>query len=217
MKPAILFDLDGTLVDTAPDIHLTANAVLAAESLPSLSFETVRGFIGNGVGVLISHLLTTHNLPSSGPQHQRMVANFARIIEQAIVLTKPYPGVTDALQTLHDQGYRLGICTNKPLGPTRAVLSHFDLLPYFPVIVGGDSLPQRKPDPAPLRHAAELIGGGAALFVGDSEVDAETAHATPLPFVLFTEGYRKAACADLNPKASFASFANLPGVISKLY
>jgi phosphoglycolate phosphatase len=207
---AVLFDLDGTLIDSAPEIHAAVNRALSTEGLPMLAPAQVRSFIGNGVGALLSRSLVALGHDGTGPQHTRLMATFLADYETRFSLTTLYPGVADMLAALAQAGHPLGICTNKPAGPTRAVLGHFSLLSYFPVIVGGDTLPQRKPDPAPLRHAHALIGGGAAVFVGDSEVDAETAHTTPLPFALFTGGYRTAPVADLHPVIAFDHHATLP-------
>ncbi|MCP4818721.1 MAG: HAD-IA family hydrolase, partial [Shimia sp.] len=105
-------------------------------------------------------------------------------------LTTPYPGVEDVLKTLSEQGVRLGVCTNKPEGAARHVLRvlGWDM---FEVVVGGDRLPVRKPAPQPLNAVWEALGNGAMLYVGDSEIDAETAVAAGVKFALFTEGYRK--------------------------
>ncbi len=200
---AVIFDLDGTLIDSAPEIHAAVNRALGTEGLPDLTAAQVRSFIGSGVSVLLARCLIALGKDGTGPLHDRLTASFMADYETRFGLTTLYPGVTEMLQTLARAGYRLGICTNKPAVPTRAVLHHFNLLSFFAVIVGGDTLPQRKPDPAPLRHAHDLIGGGPAVFVGDSEVDAETAHATPLPFALFTGGYRTASVADLGPAIAF--------------
>ena len=97
--------------------------------------------------------------------------------------------------------------------PTRAVLAHFGMLQMFPVIFGGDSLPTRKPDPAPLLATIAALGNLPALFVGDSEVDAETARAAGLPFLLFTEGYRKSPVAAIPHSAAFADWSDLPDVL----
>jgi phosphoglycolate phosphatase len=207
---AVLFDLDGTLIDSAPEIHAAVNRALATEGLPQLTATQVRGFIGSGVGVLLSRCLAAFGKDADGPQHTRLMATFLADYETRFALTTLYPGVASMLEALAASGHPMGICTNKPEGPTRAVLRHFNLNAFFPVVVGGDTLPQRKPDPIPLRHAHAQIGGGPALFVGDSEIDAETAHATPLPFALFTGGYRTTPVADLAPIMAFDDHAALP-------
>jgi len=113
-------------------------------------------------------------------------------------------------------GHALGVCTNKPAEPARAVLAHLGLLDRFAVVVGGDSLPVTKPDPAPLRAALEALPPGAAVFVGDSEVDAETARAAGVPFLLFTEGYRKSPISALPHAAAFAHWGALPGLVARV-
>ena len=212
----LVFDLDGTLIDSAPQIHAAANSVFEAKGLPPFPQETVRGFIGNGVGILVQRLMAHQRLPEDAKLHAELVARFIGIYEEAFDLTALYPCVSTALTMLADLGHRLAICTNKPEGPTRAVLRHFGLLPLFPVIVGGDTLPQRKPDPAPLHAAIAATGGAKALFIGDSEVDSETATAARVPFALYTGGYRKAAPEALNAKLIFDDHAALPRLITHL-
>lgn len=129
-------------------------------------------------------------------------------------LTVPYPNVVPALEALAGQGYALAICTNKPEGPTRAVLDGLDLARFFAAVVGGDTLPVHKPDPRPLRHALAGLGCTAALYVGDSDVDAETAQRAALPFALFTEGYRKSPVEALPHDHRFSNFATLPELVA---
>lgn len=214
-RPLLVFDLDGTLIDSAPDIHACANRVLSEEGLTQLSFATVRGFIGNGVAILLQRCLAALNQPTQGPVFDRMAARFAEIYEGAHDKTMLYPGVSAALQTLSTR-YRLAICTNKPEAPTRSVLAHFGLLDLFPVIIGGDTLAVRKPDPEPLFAAITQSGGGTALFVGDSEVDAETARRAGVPLVLFTEGYRKTAADALGAAGIFSDWSALPQALENL-
>ena len=213
---AIVFDLDGTLIDSAPDIHLAANKVFTAKGLQPFPFDVVKGFIGNGVGVLVSRLLQSQGLDGAGSMQTELIANFVKLYEEAFDLTILYPGVVEALDILAAQGHRLGICTNKPEGPARAALRHFGLERYMSVLIGGDSLPQRKPDPAPLRAALAALGHGPALFVGDSEVDAETAHSAGVALALFTEGYRKTPAEGLRAKLVFSDYAALPGLVAHL-
>ncbi len=212
----IVFDLDGTLIDSAPDIHAAANKVFTANGLQPFPFAVVKGFIGNGVGVLVSRLLQSQGLAPTGPLQSDMVAQFISLYEDAFDLTRLYPGALAALDGLVAQGHRLGLCTNKPAGPARAALRHFGLDRHMAVLIGGDSLPQRKPDPAPLLAALAAMGPGPALFVGDSEVDAETARRAGVALALFTEGYRTAPVETLGPKLIFSDFATLPGLVSHL-
>lgn len=212
----LVFDLDGTLIDSAADIHAAANNVFQNSGLKPFSYETVRGFIGNGVGVLVSRLLVHQGLPGEGDLQRELVARFVKKYEEAFDLTTLYPGALAAIESLSADGHRLAICTNKPEGPTRAALRHFGLDRFFGVVVGGDSLAERKPHPAPLLAAIAGLGPGKTLFVGDSEVDAETAKAAEIPFALFTEGYRKTAVDQLGAKAIFDNHAALPGLVAHL-
>ncbi len=126
-----------------------------------------------------------------------MHAAFTGAYDDAVGLTLPYPGVPEALEGLRQAGHVLGLCTNKPVGAARAVLRHLGLDRHFAVVIGGGSLPVHKPDPAPLHATLAAMGGGDCLYVGDSEVDAETSARARVPFLLFTEGYRKTPANDI--------------------
>lgn len=212
----LIFDLDGTLIDSAPDIHAASNTVLAEEGLAPMTLPEVRSFIGHGVPHLVACLLTAAGQDPAGPRHARLVARFTEIYEDAVGLTVPYPDVVTALEALAAEGHRLGICTNKPLVPALAVLRHLGLDRFFAVVKGGDSHPLKKPDPAPLLAALEALGTGPALYIGDSEVDAECAHRAGLSFLLFTEGYRKVPVESLPHAAAFRDFAALPALVARM-
>jgi phosphoglycolate phosphatase len=213
MTRALIFDLDGTLVDSAPDIHAGVNAILTEDGVAPLPFETVRGFIGGGVPILITRVMRALGLPDDPARHADMAARFtARYEHDPGGLTRPYPGVEAALDALD---LPLALCTNKPEGPTRALLAHLGWTDRFATLVCGDTLPVRKPYPAPLHHAIAAMGGGPVLFVGDSEVDAETAARAGVPLLLFTQGYRKAALADLPHHAAFDHWQDFPALIPR--
>lgn len=211
---SIVFDLDGTLIDSAPDIHAAGNKMLVAEGLPKVTFEQSRGFVGHGAGVLIDRMMMAVGLPEDPLRHRRMLDTFLQHYETAVHQSTVYPGVCEALLALQADGWLLAVCTNKPIAPTRSVLRHFGLLETFPVIFGGDSLPQRKPNPAPLLAVIAQLGGPKTLFVGDSEVDAETAERAGVDFALYTEGYRKTPVDQLSHLIAFDSFAVLPDLAS---
>lgn len=216
MTGAIVFDLDGTLIDSAPDIHAATNILLAQERLPLLDLATVRSFVGKGVPNLVSRVLETLDQPEDPARHAELVARFEVIYETAVTLTRPYPGVMAALDALAGAGFALGLCTNKPQGPTRAVLAHLGLDRYFGAVIGGDSLPVHKPDPAPLHATFAALSGPAVLYVGDSEVDAETAQRAGIAFALYTEGYRKTPVEALPNDVAFDHFDALPGIAAAL-
>ncbi|WP_323035181.1 phosphoglycolate phosphatase [Pararhodobacter sp.] len=212
----IIFDLDGTLIDSAPDIHAAGNAALAAEGLPGVSPEQARSFIGKGAGVFVERLEAAVVDRPDPARVARMRAAFSAQYEIAHALTRIYPGVEAALAKLGGSGWRLGLCTNKPLRPTHTVLAHFGWSEMFEVVIGGDSLPVHKPDPAPLRAVIEAMPAGPVVYVGDSEVDAETAQRAGVPFALYTEGYRKTPVATIPHDMRFSDWAELPGIAAAL-
>lgn len=210
----IVFDLDGTLIDSAQDILGVANAVLAQEKLTLITLEQSRNFVGNGAAVFVERMRAARGVPAS--EQDRLFSDFVALYENAVTLTVTYEGVHEALADLISAGNRLGICTNKPIRPTKAVISHLKLDQFFEIVLGGDSLPVHKPDPAPLIATFEELGEGPMYFVGDSEVDEETAHRAKIPFLLYTEGYRKSPVATMRHQLSFSDFRMLPELVSQL-
>jgi phosphoglycolate phosphatase len=213
----IVFDLDGTLVDSAPDLHAAANRMLAELGRPPVTLGQVTGFIGNGVPKLVERCLEATGeaegeAAGGAGGHAEAVARFRRHYDAAPAeLTRPYPGALAAARALRDAGCRLGICTNKPEAPARKLLSLLGMDDLFDAVVGGDTSPSQKPDPAPLRLAIEALGGAhaSALFVGDSEVDALTAGNADVAFALFTRGYRRAPVERLRAALAFDDFVRL--------
>lgn len=207
----IVFDLDGTLIDSAPDIHGIANAVLAGEGCEPITLEQTRDFIGNGASVFVQKMRAVRGI--SEGKHERLLAEFVGRYDDAVTLTLPYPGVVQALTELSSK-HRLGICTNKPTSPCLSVLRHLDLDRFFDTVWGGDSMSVHKPDPAPLFAAFQELGDGPCLYVGDSDVDAETAARAGVPFLLFTEGYRKSPVAEIAHHAAFSDWTAIPRLVS---
>lgn len=215
MTSAIVFDLDGTLVDSAPDLQVAANHMLAEFGKPPLSLEKVTRFIGNGIPNLVRLARLESGLPEAVQERMQslMLANYTA---HPADLTRPYPGVVDALVELRDAGYRLGVCTNKFRAPSVQILEALDLSQYFDVVIGGDSLTLKKPDPAPLHAAFAALKAPALLYVGDSEVDAETAERAQTAFALYTRGYRKTPVEDLTKRFAFEAYDQLVAKIRSL-
>lgn len=213
---AVIFDLDGTLIDSVPDIHATVNRVLGAMGLAETDRATVQGFVGNGLPALIDRLLAHHGRPLPPEAQRDLIARFEADYSTHHELTRVYPGARQALAALLAQGAVLGICTNKPMGPARAILDHLVLSPQFAAVLGGDSLSVRKPDPEHLLATARALGRPKTIFVGDSEVDAATAHAAALPFLLYTEGYRKSPVDQIPHAAVFDDWAALPDLVATI-
>lgn len=214
MRRAVVFDLDGTLIDSAPDIRAIANAVLAAEGAAPLTLAETRSFIGHGTATFIARMIAARDLPET--RTGRLHAAFLDRYDDAHDLTAVYPGVDEALDALARAGMLLGICTNKPLRATRAVLDRLGLAARFVAVIGGDSLSVTKPHPAPLCLALETLGAGPAVYVGDSEVDHQTASAARVPFALFTGGYRKAPVEAFEGARPFDHHAALPALVHAL-
>ena len=208
----VVFDLDGTLIDSAPDICAVANDLLNPQGA-QITLAQTHQFIGNGVSVFIQRMLAALGLPAD--QHDVLLPQFKQAYLTAFTRTQPYRGVLKALAQLQGAGHAMGICTNKPLAPTHAVLDHLQLAPYFETVWGGDSLAVHKPDPAPLQAALGSLGGGPCIYVGDSEVDAETAQSAQVPFLLYTEGYRKTPVSAIPHTAAFDNFDVLAALVTR--
>ena len=212
----IVFDLDGTLVHSVPTIAAAANAMLGEIGRGPVPVETVAGFVGKGVRVLVERLLDhTGGVPAAGsaPHFDRYRAIYAA---DPVTLTEPYPGVPAALARLAEAGHGLAVCTQKPDAPARAILTGLRLMPPIAGLTGGDSLDVLKPDPRMFAHAADQLPPGPAMLVGDSETDAATARAAGVPFLLFRHGYRHAPVEALPHAAVFDDFAELPDLVARL-
>ncbi|WP_116598743.1 phosphoglycolate phosphatase [Primorskyibacter marinus] len=213
MVATIAFDLDGTLIDSAPDIAHAVNAMLTDEGAEMLTLAEVTGFIGNGLPHLVKLVIEARDMGMA--RHDALTACvLAHYTKAGSAYTVLYPQVRAALDTLSASGHRLTLCTNKPERAARDVLAHFGLESLFATVIGGDSLTTRKPDPAML--FAALGEDGPQIYVGDSEVDAETARRAGVTFLLYTEGYRKSPAETLPHAARFDDFAQLPGLVTQL-
>ena len=215
-RTPVVFDLDGTLIDSLPDIHAAVGRMLVAEGRAPLSLGEVGTFVGDGVAMLIERVGDATGVTQAERKTQ-MLARFRSEYEQRPTeLTTVFAGVHDALAELRGRGHALGVCTNKPQSIAQTILDNLGLGGLFSLVIGGDSLPVRKPDPKPLLAAFQGLGTDTGLFVGDSEVDAETALAAGAIFLLFTEGYRKSGVADIAHRASFEVFSRLPALVEQV-
>lgn len=214
-KLAIVFDLDGTLIDSAADLHAACVKMLAQENAATPSMEKVISYIGNGVPKLVERAMADAGI--SMQHHSRLVRSFMTFYNQdPATLTTLYPNLVTALDDLIKQGHRLAICTNKPEAPARVILDLLGIEFYFDFVVGGDTLEQKKPSPEPLLHVLKLLKTDRCLYVGDSEVDAETAERAAMPMALFTKGYRKVPVDKLTHDFAFDDFAELGPYIQSL-
>lgn len=189
--PTIVFDLDGTLVDTAPDLAAAMNHVLAHFGRPAVDPEAVRHMVGHGARRTIER-----GLALTGGGDAAMVDIGVPVFldfygANICVGSRPWSGVEDALTALAGEGHRLAICTNKPERLAGDLVDALGWGGLFGAVLGGDSLPVRKPDPAHVLETLARIGGDPALaaFVGDSRPDVEAARAAGLPVVITSFGY----------------------------
>ena len=218
MEKAVIFDLDGTLIDSLADIHAALNEMLILRGMMALNIEVVKGFIGKGSADLVTRALAAQNLSTDKRSCSAALNDFIEIYSSASNnLTKVFEGAKEALGHIRKQDIRLGICTNKPIQPTKIVLNKFGLTSFFDSIVGGDQLVSRKPDPEMLFYTMRSLKVESCLFVGDSEIDCETALAAEQPFALFTKGYRKTSIESLNPKYYFEDYASLPSIVKTVF
>lgn len=191
---AIVFDLDGTLVDSAPDLHAAAARMLAERALAPQTVQQITSFVGNGVPKLVERCLDAAGFTADADARAAALASFHGFYSaEPIQRTRPYDGVEAMLTALQGEGYALGICTNKPAPNAKQVLEGLGLAERFGSVVGGGTLAVLKPDAAPLLHCIAELGAPVeqALFVGDSEADEATAIAAGVPFALYSGGYRK--------------------------
>lgn len=216
--PAILFDLDGTLIDSAPDIVAILNRVLSELGLPAIPYEQGRVMIGRGAKVLLQRAFTAINHPME--QLDGALTRFLELYrdEESLRLTTLYPGARELLQRLAEQGHPLGLVTNKPMAPTRTVLNHFGITELFGTIYGGDVQEERKPAPFMLLAALKDLDRSprSAVMLGDTDNDVLAAKAAGVPVIGVSFGYSVRPIAELEPDAIVDALDQVPGLISSL-
>lgn len=214
---AVVFDLDGTLCDSVPDITAALNRVLEEQGRPPLPAATVRTLVGDGAAVLVRRALAEFGgLPPEGaePHVERFIAIYEA---DPSARTTLFPGVAEALARLAAGGAVLGVCTNKPLRATQRLLADLGIARHFGAVVGGDSFPTRKPSPEPLLGVLAALGVAPAdtAYVGDNEHDAATGLAAGAARVLLlSHGYARVPYEELAPAGGrvelLDGFAGLP-------
>lgn len=219
IKAAIVFDLDGTLVDTAPDLLASLNWVLTQAGHKQVVPSQLRHLVGHGVRFLFERAFAETGTPVA-PDHlevlgDRFLSHYRANIARESV---PFDGVPETLSGLAREGFGLGVCTNKPHDLTELLLAELDLKKFFPAVIGTGKTPYNKPD---ARHVLDVIAelSGArerAVMVGDSPVDVAAAKAAGIPVIAMAYGYTPVPVEKLGADAVALSFAELPGLISTL-
>jgi phosphoglycolate phosphatase len=216
---AVIFDLDGTLVDTAPDLLGALNAVLTAEGRKPVVPKDLRHLVGHGARTMFEQAFLDSGMPVPAEQMEALTDRFLDHYRANIAReSRPFPRVTETLDELKGQGARLGICTNKPHDLTELLLDALNLTSYFPAVYGAGRTPYSKPDP---RHVLEVLSAleaspARAILVGDSPVDVAAARAAKIPVIAMSYGYTPVPAAELGADAVADDFALLPGLIARL-
>ncbi len=210
-RKAVVFDLDGTLIDSLPDLAAALNRSLARHGRGPVPLPDVGPMVGDGAKVLLQKGYATFDLSPTAEDEAVFLADYEVHVTD---LTEPYAGIPEALAALTAEGYVLGLCTNKPEVSARKVLAALDLDRFFPVVIGGDATPYRKPDP---RHLAAVLSAMSidkqdAVMVGDHANDIATASGLGVPSVFVTWGYGTA-----EGTVSIDAPAQLSGAVSHIF
>lgn len=215
----LVFDLDGTLVDSAPDLVATLNVILGEEGVAPLPLAEARDFIGHGARRLMERGFAAQGLSIKPEAMPGLFARFIAHYEAHIAdETRPFPGVVEALSAAKAAGAKLAVCTNKLTGLSNQVLDAVDLAKFFDAVVGADAAPAAKPDPRHLAAAVEAAGGrlDRAVMIGDAATDAGAARAAGAPLVLVSFGYTEVPAAELKPDILLDHFAEVPNACVRL-
>lgn len=219
-RPIIVFDLDGTLVDTAPDLLDSLNHSLIDGALESVDYIGFKRFVGQGGRVMIERAYAAQRRALAVEELDRLLGLFMTHYTQNIPgKSLPYPGVVDAIGRLEAAGYVLAVCTNKYEANSKALIEALGLKGHFAAIAGQDTFAFRKPDPRHLFETIALAGGDPerAVMVGDSQTDIDTAKAAGIPVVAVDFGYTDRHVSEFEPSVVISHFDELtPALVEKL-
>ena len=215
--PALIFDLDGTLADTAPDLLGATNAVLAAKGRPLLDLNHLRHMVGFGARALIAQAMEASGAPVTEDQMPALVEIFLDHYRAHIADgTRLFPGVPQTLAALKARGARLGVLTNKPQELTDPLLPLLGLDGVFAAVYGAGRKPYTKPDPRIFHEVVGDCGGAPGVMIGDSITDLNTARAAGAPCILFSYGFTPVPAAELGADLVLDDFAALPEALVQL-
>jgi phosphoglycolate phosphatase len=216
----IVFDLDGTLVDTAPDLVASLNHTIALKGLPPVGYEDLTHLVGQGARVMIARAFALRGAPLSDDELPALLDRFIDHYAAGMPgQSRPYPGLVEALDRLRGAGYLLAVCTNKMEGLARPLIEALGLTGYFSAITGGDTFAVRKPDAAHLTGTIEMAGGvpHKALMIGDSINDILAAQNAGIPSIAVPFGYSDVAVDTLGASIVMNHFDELtPELVERL-
>lgn len=216
----IVFDLDGTLIDTAPDLIDTLNVVFEREGLPPVQHEIARNLIGGGARGMIARGIAAEGREVAPAKLEQMFADFIAHYSVHIAdRSRPFPGLVDALDELAGLGCRFAVCTNKLERLSVLLLETLKIADRFEAICGQDTFGVQKPDPEILRLTIAAAGGRLqdAIMIGDSVTDIRTAKAAGIPVIAVDFGYSERPVAEYEPDHIISQFAQLPGTIAAIF
>jgi phosphoglycolate phosphatase len=219
MKPLVLFDLDGTLVETAPDLIATLNVILAGQDLPPLPLESARNMIGAGARRLLERGIEAAGRNMTVAEIDELTQSFVTYYSEHIAdLSHPFEGMVDALDLMEKRGYAFAVCTNKLEWLSRLLLDKLNLSHRFAAICGADTFGVSKPDPTILRQTVLRAGGDikSAIMVGDSGPDIGVARRAGVPVIGVTFGYTDTPIVELKPDLVIAHMRDLPDAVERL-
>jgi phosphoglycolate phosphatase len=215
----VVFDLDGTLVDTAPDLIAALNFVLEREGMPPVPLQSARTMIGAGARKLIERGLELDGRVTSAEDISRLTSDFIDYYADHIAdASRPFEGLESALDDLSGRGYRFAVCTNKLEWLSKLLLDQLGLSPRFSAICGADTFGVSKPDPAILRQTIARAGGevSSAIMVGDAGPDIGVARRAGIPVIGVEFGYTEIPIANLKPDRLIGHFRDLPAAVEGL-
>ena len=219
VTPTVIFDLDGTLVDTAPDLVAALNFIFGREGLPPVPYDAARNMVGRGARSMIERGLAEHGRKLAAGELNRLVEDFiGHYAEHIADRSRPFPGLEATLDELAANGYRFAVCTNKLEGLSRRLLDALGLSSRFVAICGADTFGIQKPNPELLRRTIARAAGdtGRAVMVGDSDIDIATARAAGVPVVGVDYGYTETPVAELSPDRVISALSELPQAVFAL-
>ena len=211
MKIRVIFDLDGTVIDSAKSLSCTANIILQELDRGPIDENTYKNFIGGGLKKQVEQtLIWSGGIPEKGLDYY--YRKFLKVYQKDPVShVNLFPNADKVIKFLHDKGVKLGLCTQKLELPSRKILENFKMIGFFDTFAFGDTLEVAKPDPAMVYHVTRKDKMKMlTFFVGDSEIDAKTAFNAKIPFILFSGGYRKCSIEEFRTDFWFSDYRELP-------
>ena len=217
---AVLFDLDGTLIDSAPDLHVAVNKLLKEEDRHTITLEQTISIIGDGVPKIVERAFAATGYSMDEGELDGFVKRYLAFYEpHAANLTFPFPGGVECLKRLRLKGYELAVCTNKPFTATKMILSRLGLTDFFSAVIGGDTLPGiKKPNPQHLLAALDImrVSPKNAVMIGDHTNDVNAGRAAGMPVIICRFGYTNGPAENLEGDLVINHFDELPDAFSRL-